>query len=176
MASKRREWNVVEELPSTFQRVPGEGLAHLLWPVVADPLLTASAGQPHLPWRLAPNPRRLKVSTQCQAADGTIYAEASEPAAGLEALAIAVNHPIVHAARPHHICTCMVKKNKQEETAPAAGPADASHAGHHHAVKDPKLHSDQGVGFHIGRDQIRPESATHRNTHGTYHSYPNLHP
>lgn len=85
-----------------FLGVPRQRLAPPLG-LVTYPLLAALA--PHLdpPRVLAPDARRLRLAAQGHAADGAVDAHALVLAAGLEALATAVDDAVVLAARSHHV-------------------------------------------------------------------------
>lgn len=87
----------------TIQSVPGGGLTRPSG-LVADPLLTAATRELDAPRGLAPNQWRLRVGAQRHAADGSVHAQAVVFAAGLEALAVAVDNAVVLTAGSHHVC------------------------------------------------------------------------
>lgn len=82
--------------------VPRQRLARPLG-LVAYPLLAALSPHFDPPRILAPDTRRLRLAAQRHAADGAVDAHALVLAAGLEALAAAVDDAVVLAAGAHHV-------------------------------------------------------------------------
>ena len=86
----------------TLSNVSGGGLAGPLG-VITDPCLTALPWDGDTPRSLAPNTGWRQVRARRHAADGTIHTKAGVFAAGLEALAIAVDDTIILTASANHI-------------------------------------------------------------------------
>lgn len=71
--------------------------------LVTDPLLAALPPDFDPAGGLAPHPGGLGLQAQPHAADGPVHTHTLVFTAGLEALAVTVDHTVVLAARSHHV-------------------------------------------------------------------------